>query len=463
MSKRNRKNSEFNDSTTDFFLKIVKKEQATSKKESTSKDSFELKTTKTINRASKIYNYINKAFDKLLSNNKNVLVISGILTLVLFFTISGGDFLSSPTSGATLENVPVNVVGLDDDYEITGLPESITVGLIGPSLDIYSTRIANDYEVYLDVTSYTTGDYTVNLKSRNFPESLNVMLVPNSLKISIVKKIESTFKLDYQFINEDELDTQYSVTLDEIAVKNVTIRAAKDTLSKIVNVKACIDVADRTTDFEDDAKIKAYDENGNEVDVEISPSTVHVKCSVSSYSKTVSVKPKFIGNVADGYVLANYTLSYSTIEIYGTEENLKDISEVSCEIDISDLKSSTSISKIPIEKDEKISKLSSDSVDVTLEIEKSITKKFDKIPIKVLNKPSGKKVSFVGDSNYATVSVTGAQSLVNSLTNDNIQASIDVNVLDVGNQKVKVSVAIDNDLYIELLSSKEISINIERN
>ena len=112
---------------------------------------------------------------------------------------------------------------------------------------------------------------------------------------------------------------------------------------------------------------------------------------------------------------------------------------------------------------DKINKLSYNTLDVDLEIEREITKKFDNIPIKVLNKADNKKVSFVGDNKYASVSITGAESIVSAIAADNIQASIDVNNLNVGSKKVNVSVAVDNEqLSIKLLSSKQITVNIER-
>lgn len=463
---KKRNHDEIQDSTTDFFLKIVKKEQSEPKKEkdSSTKDNFNLKTTQTLDKVSKIYNYINKAFDKLLSNNMNIMIISVIMTLVLFFTISGGDILSSPTSGATLENVPIKIEGLSDEYEISGVPDNITVGLIGPSLDIYTTKITKNYEVYLDMSDYKEkGDYTVNLKSRNFSESLTVMLVPSSLKVTISPKVEATFQLKPEFINEDQLDPEYSVTVTEMSQKNVKIRASRETLNKIAKVTACIDVANQSQEFEQDARIKVYDQNNNELDVDIASKSVHVKCAVSSYSKVVSVKPEFIGELEDGYALTNYSLSNNTVTIYGIKEKIEGISEVTCQIDISNLKSSVSINNVEIKKDDRINKLSEATTDVSLEIEREITKKFDKIPIKVLNKTDNRKVSFIGQSKYATVSITGAESKVSALTIDNIQASIDVNSLSVGNQKVNVTVVVDDEqLKIRLLSSKKISVNIER-
>lgn len=466
MNKKN-KNNDIHDSTTDFFLKIVKNEENTQKKEKdfSPKEAINLQTSKTIDKASKLYNYLNKAFDKILSSNTNIMIISIVMTLILFFTISGGDLLTSPTSGVTLDNIPVLVEGLNEDYEISGVPTTVQVGLIGPSLDIYTSKIANDYEVYLDMSDYgEEGNYTVNLKYRNFPESLSVMVVPTNLKVTMLPKVESNFQLSYQFINESKLDPEFSVTVEDMSLNTVRIRASESTLNKIAKVVACIDVANQKERFEQDAKIKAYDQQGNELKVDILTDTVHVKCQVTSYSKVVSIKPIFVGDVGDGYVLTNYALSHSTVTIYGLEEELNGISEVTCQIDLTDIKNSTSINNVTLNKDDRINKLSYNSIDISLEVEEKITKRFDNIPIKVLNKPNNRKVSFVGDNEYAVVSITGPLSKVNNITADNIQASIDVNNLKVGNRKVDVSVAIDDEqLVITLISSKQISINIERN
>lgn len=73
-------------------------------------------------------------------------------------------------------------------------------------------------------------------------------------------------------------------------------------------------------------------------------------------------------------------------------------------------------------------------------------------------------MSFAGEGGYATVSVTGTEAKIATLTADNIQATIDVDTLKVGTRKVDVKVAVDDEkLKIELLSSSRVTINIERN
>ena len=209
MSPRRKENKEIQDSTTDFFLKVIQKEKQNTVKETLKSESLNNKKTKTIDTVGRFYNYINQTFDRILSNRLSVMFLSLLMAVILFVSISGGDLLTSPTSGTTLENVPIKVEGLDENYELTGVPTSVKVGLIGPSLDIYTTKLSKNYEIYIDIKGYSTGEHNVSLKSRNFPDTLTVMLVPDTLKVKLAPKVSETFQLGYRFINEDELDPKY--------------------------------------------------------------------------------------------------------------------------------------------------------------------------------------------------------------------------------------------------------------
>lgn len=463
MSPRRKDKKEIQDSTTEFFLKVIQKEKENNSKENATKENINYTKTKTFDTVGRFYNYINQTFDKILSSKVSIMILSFAMASILFYTISVEKDVIT-TSGTTIENVAVHVENLDDSLELSGVPSNVTVGLIGPSLDIVKTNFVKDYKVYLDLAGYEEGEYTVRLKSLNFPDTLKVMLVPDTLKIKLAPKVEEKFDLSYRFINEDELDSQYSVSVDEMDISNVTLRASKETLKKIDRVDACIDVSGKTEAFEQDAKIKAFDSNGHEVNVEVSPTQVHVKCNVASYSKVVNVQANFIGNMATGYQVSNSTLSLNQVTIYGLEEKIKNISTVTVDVNVNDLKSSMTFTGLSLKKESGINKFSTDTVDVTVEVEKVITKKFEKIPIKVLNNSNDYKVSFAGEGGYATVLVTGSETKIASLTADNIQATVDVDNLKVGTNKVDVKAAVDDDtIKIDLLSSTTVTINIERN
>lgn len=461
MSHKKNDDKEYNDSTTDFFLRVIEKEKDQESNNSTKEKPT--RKTKTIEKMGRFYNYINSTLDKILSKKSSVLILSFFITGGLFFSVSGGDIFTAPHSGTTLSDVPVVVEGLDDSMEIMDVPKTVKVGLIGPSLDIYTTKITKNYEVYLNVEELTEGEYTLNLQSRNFADTLTVMIVPDTVKVKIAPKVSQTFDLGSRFINEEQLDSEYSVSVESMAVSSVNVRASQETLDKIDRVDACIDVSKKKEAFTQDAAIKAFDREGNVLEVEIAPTTVRVECDVASYHKTVNIAVNLVGDMPAGYQVSKYTLSQTTVTIYGLEERIKDINEVQVDVDINELKSSTTLSNVSLKKESGINKFSTPSVDVTLEVEKVITKKIDNIPIKVLNNTENYKVSFVGQGNYASVVITGSESKVSAITKDNIAATIDINHLSTGSKKVNVSVAIDDeDVSIELLSSKKIAINLER-
>lgn len=465
MSPRNQKNNRpLKDTTTDFFLKIIEKEKDQTNKDTSSKESVNEKKVKAIDTGARFYNYMNQLLDKILSSKVSITILSFVMAAVLFYSVSGKDILTSPTSGATLENVPVYVENLNDSLEASGIPESVSVVLVGPSLDIYKTNFSKDYQVYLDLQDLDEGDYVLNLRTRNFPESLQVVSIPSSIKVTLAKKVTRTFDLGYRFINEDQLDSKYSVSVNQMDLDTVELRASEETLSRVETVEACIDVSDKTEDFEQNARIRAYDSNGEELNVEMSPESVHVTCQVSSYSKTVPIHVNLVGNLPTGYQVSQYTLSQSEVTIFGLEEQLNEIQQVEVDVDITDLKSSTTMTNLALKKIAGINKFSQDAIDVSVEIEKVITKKFDNIPIKVLNNSRDYKVSFAGQGQNASVSVTGTEDKINTLKVDNIQATIDIDGLDVGTHQVNVKIAGDDEtLTMKLLSSSKVTINIERN
>lgn len=358
------------DSTTDFFLKVIKEEKITKEKDQTKKEDLENTKNKTVNFVLTAYNSINKLLDRMLSSKHSIMALSLVLTIVLFVTLSGGDVLSSTTSGSTIKNVTVRTEGLKDGYDVTGVPSSVTIGLIGPSLDIYTTKLTKNYEVYVDLAEYGEGTHTVSLKTRNFDSDLTVMLLPETANVKISPKVNAKFSVGYKFINEDELDEKYTVSLASLSQEKVNVSASQATINKIDKVCAVIDVAGKTKAFTQTCALKAYDAEGRELNCSITPSKVKAKCNVDSYSKVVAIKPNFKGTLKKGYKMSHYTLSSSTVTIYGKRSDLGDINAISCNVDISNLSGSTKLTGIALKQTAGINKMSLSTIDISMTIEK---------------------------------------------------------------------------------------------
>lgn len=358
------------DSTTDFFLNFVKSEKEEQAKIEKRKENSEERKVKRLNDVLTGFNYINKALDKLLNNRVSIMIISLILTIVLFITFSGGDVLTSATSGVTIKNVAVGVEGLKEGYEVSGIPTSVTVGLIGPSLDIYTTQLTKNYQVYVDLSEYNTGSHNVTLKYRNFSSDLTVMILPDTCNVRISPKITKNFPLSYKFKNERSLANKYSVSVNSLSKQTVAVTASRSTINSIDKVCAVIDVANKTKAFTQTCAVKAYDSDGDEVNCSISPAKVIAECSVNTYSKVVAVKPNFKGSVKSGYQISNYKLSPSTVTIYGKRSDIADISALSCDVNVSGLSGSTTLTGLTLKGSDKITKMSATTIRIDMTIGK---------------------------------------------------------------------------------------------
>ena len=202
--KENPKNPLKKDSTTDFFLNFITRQKSEQKKDE-SKQTTKLKnvddnlkvTDKAYRAVYHILNSLNAFLDRMLQSNLSIKVLSFMLAIILLLTINGSitNIFTAPNGGDYLYDVPIKVEGLQSDYDVVGLPETVNVALVGPSLDIYTTKISGNYEVIADFSTLGEGEHTIELKSEGFPNDLQVMIVPQTVTVRITEKVTKTFKL----------------------------------------------------------------------------------------------------------------------------------------------------------------------------------------------------------------------------------------------------------------------------
>ena len=460
--KENPKNPIKKDSTTDFFLNFItrqKSEQKQNEKKIRPKINDEgIKVTDKAHRAFfKAFNSINIFIDRMLISSRSIKFLSFLLAIVLLLTINGGitNIFTTPNGGDYIQDVPITIEGLQSDYDVVGLPETVNVALVGPSLDIYSANITRNYKIVADFSTLGEGEHTVELRSEGFSSNLQVMISPQTVTVRITQKVTKTFELGYEFTNEDKMGSDYSVSVASMEHNAVEVSGSQDDIDRINSVMAEIDLTGVTKDFEQDAKIYAYDRSGEEVDVEIIPSTVTVNCEVSSYSKEVDIVPTYTGQFASGYGLQSISLSKDKVRIYGKQELLNDINEVYVNIDISNVSTNKDYSRLPITGTENINRLEFDTVDASIQVNTTTTRNFDDIPINVINNNDNYEVVFADGQDTAAVEIEGVESALSTVVADDIYVTIDLENLQSGRNTVKVNLSLNQGYLTGRLTSPE--------
>ena len=471
MSKKdNQKPSIKKDTTTDFFLNFINRQKSENKKsdkQPTIKPNEELLNVKdkSFEFVYKSVNSLNLFLDRMLQSNLSMKILSFIIAIVLLFTINGNinNIFSTPNGGDYIYDVKISVRGLQDDYDVVGLPETVDVALVGPSIDIYAAKLSKNYKIIADFSSLGEGDHTIELKSEGFPTNLQVMIVPQTVSVKITQKYTETFELGYDFINEDKMDNKYSVSVESMEHQQVEIRGSRDVIGKINSVKANIDLSEINESFEQDAKIYAYDRSGKKLDVEIIPDSVHVQCDVSSYSKEVPIVPKYVGQFESGYGLKEVTLSKDKVRIYGKEELLNSVNSVNVIIDISGLSGDKTYEKLPITEMEKINRLSFDTVDVSVKVSPAVKKIITDIPINIINNTHDYRVVFANEVDKVSIEVEGVEELLNNVSANDFNATINIENLKSGTNTVKVDLNTNKSyLSYKLLSPEKIKITLKK-
>lgn len=401
--------------------------------------------------------------DKILFNRKYAKVVSLVLAILLYGVVNynalSSSYASSLRYSKTISDVSVISRYNTDTFEVTGIPETVDVILTGDAANVTSASNSSG-SVILDLDGLTEGNHEVKFTTEGYGNNVNVTVNPTNVTVTLKKKTTQQFDISYDFINQDQMDSKYSAGTPEFEYTKINVRASKDTLDSIAFVKALIDVSDKTSDFEQDARLVAYDSNGNPVTADIVPDTVHVSVPITSPSKSVQVKVQISGEVPDGKAIDSITMDQETVTIYGSETILADIDNVVATLDASTLsKDSTVLRPIVLPAGVSSASASQITMNITLADAEEVT--IDDVPINVINNDSHYKASQPDNKTTTSVTVRGTKNNIENITADNINVYIDFTGVEPGLQTFALQIEQPSDSFVVYtLNESEYELNV---
>ncbi|UEX90648.1 YbbR-like domain-containing protein [Staphylococcus ratti] len=271
-----------------------------------------------------------------------------ILALLLFLSVKnvfGESFSTDSISNdgnKTIKNVPVEVINNNKNLYVSGAPDSVDVELSGPQSKILQAQKIEDYKVTLDVSNASPGEQTVEFEVRGLDRDINYRVYPKEATLSIEKKESRTIAVEPN-TSPYAIDPNYMVKDESVAPKTVKVVGGKEQLDRIAFAKASytndVGISEKTTA---QAKVAVFDKNMNKLDVQIVPSSVDLTVDVEPYHKKVKVKVVRKGEPQQGTSIEDVSLDEDTIDIYGNRKDLEDIDEISAEVDVNGVSTTTS-------------------------------------------------------------------------------------------------------------------------
>ncbi len=413
----------------------------------------------------------NIKLDYIISRPNFIIYVSLILAVVMFLLIDSQVITLVESEAEVITNVPVKANYNEEAYVIEGIPKTVDIVLIGRKSDIYLAKQLGTNTVILDLSDYEARDsaYKVYLSYTKSIDSINYKLDPSYVSVTIKDKISVTRTIDYDLVNVDYLNERLSVKNVELSKSEVVVKGSEDALNNIATVKALIDLRDNTLNDAgtydiDNIPLLAYDSKGKIIeDVEIVPTTLTASITLDTYSKSVPLEVLTTGNLVTGKAIASILINNNnthSVTIYGDQETISGISSVPVTINVADQGASGNKTyNVTINRPSGVRSVSETKATITVTFGDEKQKEISVSNISSKNLASGLTANIIGTDSINVI-VKGVQSVIDNVSESNINAYIDLEGYTAGEHDVKVQIE-NNDPKINYVVSSTVKVRIQ--
>lgn len=381
--------------------------------------------------------------DRLLGNNNVVKIVALLLAISLWFVVNGGETSpSSPQYKRAVETYRISEVSLTakvdkDRFAIVKMPRSVTVELKGAPASLNQNIDPNDYEVYVDLSTYKKGTWMVPVSYTGFPRDLTVRTIPEKVEVVLEEKQMVEKEVTPQFIG----NTAGGYSLGEAIMKpkKVHVTLPESRIKDIGQVQASINVEGAKDLVEQTVPLRALDKNGNVMEAEINPAVAEIRVPVTSPYKQLPVKLSYINQPPPGFSIENIRLVTDKITVYGPAEIIDKMNFYpGPQIDLSTFTEDRFLQlKVPLLPN--VVKTEPDFIELEIQISPAVEKTIDSIPISITGLGEGLRASFLRPADgLINLTLAGSSDKIDQLGKEDIELFIDVSNLPPGEHEVPV-------------------------
>ena len=423
-------------------------------------------------KVSKSLSNNNINFNKLLNRPHFLLVISLIFAILCFLLIDNKVIKLVENEAEIIKNVPVNLIYNEEAYVVENVPETVDITITGRKSDIYLAKQLGEFAVELDLSKYTeAGTYKVYFTYSKSIDSVEYILDPSYLTVTIEDKISEVHSVEYDLVSTDDLDHKLSVDSFNLNDTEVIVKGSESAIDEISTIKALVSVSSKDDKNEDTEEfieegtyeitkipLVAYDKKGNIIDnVEIVPQTLSGTLVLKSHKVTVPLSVSTTGSLVNGKAIASISINNNdkySIDIYGEEDDISEITSVPVTINVDGLGAEAVKNyKVTISKPSGVRYMSINNVTITASFGDEEQKTVDVTTIEEKYLADGYRANIIS-STKTQVLVKGVKSNIDSIDSSDIKAYVDLSGLGEGTHEVEVKVDNTNPLINYVVTNK---------
>ncbi len=378
--------------------------------------------------------------------------------------------INDPIVSRVISDVPVTVTNASY-VESMGLSYKIADGFDKISVKVRGNRSVVEPLAAGDIMAVADLTQIVDFSSVPVMVPVNVSIkgltadaitaTPSNIQIELEQMVSKDFVLT-PTAGETKPENGFQVGKMAVSPETLTLHGPGSVIDKIDRITAAVDVTNLSSDSDLKPVIKVIDKNGEELsDTEMSyltfnvdRSTISVHVTLYSVVTDVAVSVETYGTPEKGYQVGTIAATPSTLSVVGSSDALKALADSGNKLTITADSAAVDLTGAMKDFDVKvdISSFLPDGITLAEDVSSTVVVSVQILPYNSKSfSVETKKITVSGLSqgfncvfalDKIEVKVSGSDAKLQALTADAIKASVNLSGLQVGSQKVPVSIAL---------------------
>lgn len=397
-------------------------------------------------------------------NNKKAVVILSIIIAVLLWMYVVTD--QNPRLFDTIEDVPVDLIG-EEVLEEKGLvmvdsqEYRVDIRVYGRRNDIIAINRENIH-VEVDVSQLNSqGSHYLPISISGVPEEIEISgKSPEAIEINLDRIVIQDRQVKVNIIGSPAQGRAYMYY--DLSPKTVQIEGPENELNDIQDIVANVDISGATADITKNVSLRAINNGGQEVEgIKITPGSVDITVSIET-TKTVPISENIVGELPEGYEISSIELEPKEIIIGGNEGKLNTIEHIlTDEIHVEERTESFE-EEIRLILPSGIKVMNQNqTVTVKVNIKPYEQTTIEKQNINVVNLAEELAIQENIINKPVEITISGKESAINALNEENILPYIDVEGLEKGQHDVSLQLDLPEGTILESIQPSTVTIHIQ--
>ena len=136
----------------------------------------------------KFFRWTSSIIDRLFFSSKYSALFALLLACLAYFVATYDSSNTTLTSSKILSGVSINTRYNSETFELSGVPSACEIVLTGEAANVNNAAAKKGY-CQLDLEGYTEGTHTIKLTAVGYGDSVNAIVSPSEVTITLKKKI----------------------------------------------------------------------------------------------------------------------------------------------------------------------------------------------------------------------------------------------------------------------------------